>query len=264
MWGGGALVVAVVALGLTLFFVLRGGDSKDDTSSPEATVTSFINAAKDGDREAGAELMTEELLDQVDAVGTFGDDSDTRLERGEVTSSSIDGDRATVEVAGTLNNGDDVDLTFELVKEGDEWLIDNFGIDQPETTDPDSDSDIDSDSDSENGDDVAADPNDVATAYLDAAIDDDTEAGLELCTPAFAAQVRQAGGLLGENTDAVVDYEIDPATVMDAQASVHGRIIADNGGDNEIIVELTHDGDAWKVSNVAVKAESSGPGGFRS
>lgn len=129
--GGGALIV-LIAVGLTLFFVLRGGDGKADASSPTETVESYLNAAKDDDTDAGLELLTDELRDQVDKLGSLMGDTDEKLADYDIGEEKVDGDKATVDAHVVSDQDNKADLEFQLVKDGDDWKIEGFPATNPD------------------------------------------------------------------------------------------------------------------------------------
>lgn len=145
-------LVLVVAVGLVLFFVLRGGDD------PESVAQEYLDAGVDGDFARVCELTTEESqqvafddldVDDCDAAGEAVDDElggmgELSLDDFDFTfditdvSEADDGESATVTVDGTTTYvGDDEDLAefygteeessteeLELVKEDGEWRVD--------------------------------------------------------------------------------------------------------------------------------------------
>ncbi len=146
---GGLVGLAVVIVILVLALGGGNGASSDD---PAETVSSFFDAARDGDCDAALELLTDNAIDvfnasgddceSADPAGEFGDD--VSLDVGEAT---IDGDDATVPVtitdssdeAGDLGLGDFA-VDFNLKKTDGVWLIDGFGfgdVDLPDLDLPD-------------------------------------------------------------------------------------------------------------------------------
>lgn len=110
-----------------LFFVLRGGDDeKGDTSSPTATVESYLNAAKDEDTDAGLALLTDELREEVEKYGNLMGDTEEKLEEYDIGDEQVDGDEATVEARVTSNKDHRADLKFQLVNDDGEWRIEAF------------------------------------------------------------------------------------------------------------------------------------------
>lgn len=114
---GLVLVIATAAL-----LAGCGGSS----SSPDAVVQDFFDAARDNDAEAACELLSSASIEAIEASGDedcptafeadgVGDIPDD-IEVGEVTE---DGDTATVQVTG---DGEEVEIP--TVNEDDEWKVD--------------------------------------------------------------------------------------------------------------------------------------------
>lgn len=109
-----------------------GGSTVESGASPEEVVDSFYGAVADNDAEAACALVTEETAqqaaDQEDAdsceeATSFGDGA-SLAESIEVGDAEIDGDKATVEVSSSAQEGTG---TVDLVQEDGEWKIDLAG-----------------------------------------------------------------------------------------------------------------------------------------
>ena len=139
---GAAAVVLVVAIVGLVVLLRSGGDSR----GPEATATSFVEAAKDGDCEAFTRLTTEQFQE---TYGRCGGDVDTTAFLGatgltideDVAITEQDDDTATAEVDVSAG-GFSVPLQLLLVREGELWLVDGvtiagFGLDDIPSIAPD-------------------------------------------------------------------------------------------------------------------------------
>lgn len=147
-------VVALLVIGgiVALILVLGGDDGGDSTaadgpshsyssgSDPKATVEAFIDAAKKGDCDAAEKLVTQHFLDQVGSDCNQGQTDnggvDFRLDATgdftfDVGDADESGDQATVPVAITDSSegtGVPVTVDYQLIKQGDGWLIDDFEL----------------------------------------------------------------------------------------------------------------------------------------
>ncbi len=150
LYAGIGLGAAALIILLLTAFVVPGflvGSSGPSSSDPAATVRAFIDAGKDQDCDAVQDLVTDKLkgdiagndcgsadLQQAEDLGI--DPQDITYEVGEAT---IDGDTASVPVTLQLDSAasgalgalgvDDLTLNYLLVKEGGDWLIDDFKAD---------------------------------------------------------------------------------------------------------------------------------------
>lgn len=129
-------LVGLVVLVIVLVLALGGGNgpSSDD---PAETVSSFFDAARDGDCDAAFDLLTDNAkatmgadpddCDSVDPADGLGED--VAIDVGEAR---IDGDDATVPVTLKDDSGDlgpgDFTLDLEMKKVDGAWLIDGFGF----------------------------------------------------------------------------------------------------------------------------------------
>lgn len=124
-------IVGVAAVAAGAFFLLSGDDSKSDTSSPAATVESYINAMQDGDCEAGNELVVESMQMDCDAEAPEGAGApaaaleSTEVEVGAIEVAEETETEATVSYELTVNGSDQSD-TAHLVNQDGAWLIDQL------------------------------------------------------------------------------------------------------------------------------------------
>lgn len=122
-------VVGIAGIAAGAYFLLGSDDSSNnssnsnDTSSPVATVQSWINAQEDGDCEAANQLMVESI--QADC-GSFSS-SGLEVEVGAVEVVEQAETEATVAYE-VLVDGEDLGSTAHLINEDGVWLIDQpFG-----------------------------------------------------------------------------------------------------------------------------------------
>jgi Domain of unknown function (DUF4878) len=132
----GACVVAVAALGLSMC------GSSADTSSPTASVESYFGAIADGDAEdacsVGTEAFQQEAIASVigtpaegetceQAVENVPDDARELIEDVTVETLTSDDGRAVVEVTIEAEDFPTQPVRYDVVREGDEWLVAGLG-----------------------------------------------------------------------------------------------------------------------------------------
>ena len=123
----GAAAVAVIAIGVVLFLVVGGGGGPSGTAEDyfdavQSQDCDFIDLLSKANRD---ELDKGECEDDPDAF--LGGESDTCPDSEiELSNEEVDGDNATVDFEVT-GGGEDCEEkgTISLVKEGDDWKIDN-------------------------------------------------------------------------------------------------------------------------------------------
>ncbi len=114
------VVVAAVILGFTLL------GSSGGTDSPEDAVKRFTSAVADGDCEKATDVLSAKLkqaapcaLFENSPVGNISVSFD------DIAVTAQTEDNATVK-AGLSGFGQTFAITFELIHEGDKWLIDDI------------------------------------------------------------------------------------------------------------------------------------------
>jgi hypothetical protein len=131
--GKGRLTAAIVAAILATFALAACGG--DDSSEDEDQITEAIElAAVSGDPKACTEAETQNFLEQIGdgdtgaaaVKGCEKNASDRVGDEVDVSVIEVDGDSATAnaEVTGGTFDGQTLDLA--LVKEGDQWKLDEF------------------------------------------------------------------------------------------------------------------------------------------
>lgn len=127
----GALVA--VAVLVTVALVVAGGTETFEPGTPEAALQQFIEAGLDGDETTMLALLTPQhrarCEEELDQFGRWGYDDGYRV---ELESVAVDGDEAELRVEFRNTNRDDVfggsgwsfEERYDLVRVGDEWLID--------------------------------------------------------------------------------------------------------------------------------------------
>jgi hypothetical protein len=131
--GKGRLTAAIVAAILATFALAACGG--DDSSDDEDQITEAIElAAVSGDPKACTEAETQKFLEQIGegdtgaaaVKGCQQNASETVGDEVDVSDIEVDGDSATAnaEVTGGTFDGQTLDLA--LVKEGDQWKLDEF------------------------------------------------------------------------------------------------------------------------------------------
>jgi hypothetical protein len=121
---GGALVL-IILLGFLAYSLIG---NKGGTDSPEHAVQAFGNAIEDRDCPAAQDVMTDEAAgsfscDQVDLASL--PDIQVSLENIRVTDQSDS--RATVK-ADLTAIGQSVEMTFSVVNQDGDWLIDKVSV----------------------------------------------------------------------------------------------------------------------------------------
>jgi hypothetical protein len=117
-------------------FVLAAcGDDDDGSSEDEDQITAALDrAATSGDPAACTEVQTQKFIEQTGGGETGQaaikscqkDAADTPAEEVEVTDVEVDGDAATAKAAVTGSFFDGQTLNLALVKEGDQWKLDEL------------------------------------------------------------------------------------------------------------------------------------------
>lgn len=121
---GAGSVGAVIALGLTLFFTVDGGGTKNDTSSPKAAVASFLAAAENNDILAEKAVACSSLQERITRhPGEFRNTGDERLAGFAVRGTTRHGDQADVTVLLKSNLDSTEAQTFVAVKESGRWKV---------------------------------------------------------------------------------------------------------------------------------------------
>jgi hypothetical protein len=129
------LLAAVTATALLAAVALAAcGGSDDSSSADQDQITQAINAAAtSGDPSACTQYQTQNFLDQTNdskgqaAVKECQQDADsTAAESVDVSDIEVDGDTATAKAAATGSIFDGQTLDIGLVKEGDQWKLDEF------------------------------------------------------------------------------------------------------------------------------------------
>lgn len=126
-WIVTASVVVLVAIGLTLFFVLRGGSATTSSATPEQVTQAFVDAAKKQDKSEAEKYVCDSLKSQIESSST----TDLYGGIGSVTSivvgsASTSGDTSTVPVKITVS-GYTQSVNFTLNRQGGVWKICSVG-----------------------------------------------------------------------------------------------------------------------------------------
>jgi hypothetical protein len=123
-------VLAVVAVGVILVLVLGGGDDgpteedKVNEAAEEIITTTEASAC--------TELATREFVQKLtgesgaEAISTCEANTEAFGDGAEITKTEITGDRAEVEAAGEGGDADGEELQMTLVKQQDDWKIDEL------------------------------------------------------------------------------------------------------------------------------------------
>jgi hypothetical protein len=129
---GVALLAALLAL--TVALAACGGDDGEPSADEQEIIDAITAAAISGDPAACTQYQTQRFTEQVggDATGQDAveqcerDAADTPAEEIEVTNVEVDGDSATAEgaITGSFFDGQTIDVA--LVKEGDQWKLDDL------------------------------------------------------------------------------------------------------------------------------------------
>jgi hypothetical protein len=128
------LAVAIAAAVLAAFALAACGDDNGGSSEDEDQITAAIDrAATSGEPAACTEVQTQRFLEQTsDGTGEAAvksceqDAEDTAADKVDVTDIEVDGDTATAKAAATGSIFDGQTLDLALVKEGDQWKLDEF------------------------------------------------------------------------------------------------------------------------------------------
>jgi hypothetical protein len=204
-------VLAVIAIGVVGFLVLRGDDDsadddrrdrterdddrrdddRDDQGDPDDAVDvadEFVQALIDGDCDQAADLATASYDDEFDGVcGEAPADA-------EITDADLDNeDPVVVVVSVTSDEAGDEELPLEMSYEDGDWLVDGFyfevddgPIDEPSTDEPTTDSPGASEvPDEDTLPSSSDDPEELAEQAIQAVIDGDCEIALSLGTLEF-------------------------------------------------------------------------------
>jgi hypothetical protein len=125
-------IAATTALAALALAACGGSDNSDD----EDQITDAIElAATSGDPKACTEAQTQKFTEQVSGEGQTGEAAvkaceesaaDTAGDEVDVSDIEVDGDSATAQVAVTGSTFDGQTLDIGLVKEGDQWKLDDF------------------------------------------------------------------------------------------------------------------------------------------
>jgi hypothetical protein len=132
------LIGAALVLGIVVF---GGGDdgSSDSTSDAstsgssagssdqavDAVVTQFLDAAKTNDCDAIKDIITDHFQKVIGECDTSGDTVDSYT----IDDTRVDDSAGTAEVDATATEGGtDLPLTLKLVKDGNDWKIDDFDV----------------------------------------------------------------------------------------------------------------------------------------
>ena len=129
---GAAVAVSLAALTLGAC----GGDDNGGSSEDEDQITAAIErAATSGDPKACTEVQTLRFTEQTSGEGETGQAAIQQCEQNaentagdsvEVTDIQIDGDKATTKAAVTGSAFDGQTLDLALVKQGDQWKLNEF------------------------------------------------------------------------------------------------------------------------------------------
>jgi hypothetical protein len=120
----GAMVLAAAALSAC--------GSSDDNSADEDSITAAIDrAATSGDPAACTDAQTQKFNEQTSGGGDATkqcekDAADAPADKVDVTNIEVNGDTATADAAVTGSVFDSQTLQLALVKEGDQWKLDQF------------------------------------------------------------------------------------------------------------------------------------------
>lgn len=121
--GAGALVLAIIVV-LVLVFALGGG------SSPKGTVESFIKAAQRQDCDEAFALLSDRFQEEQGSCAESEEDliiqEDENVDITDVTLEDESGSKATVTAKASFE-GEEIPITFALVKEDGDWSIDSIG-----------------------------------------------------------------------------------------------------------------------------------------
>jgi len=131
-WRLGLPVLA--ALCALSFAVAACGGGNGNSADEDQITAAITRAATSGDPAVCTELQTQRFTEQTSG-GAKGqaavkscekDAADTAADKVDVTDINVDGDSATAKVAATGSIFDGQILDVALVKEGDQWKLDEF------------------------------------------------------------------------------------------------------------------------------------------
>jgi hypothetical protein len=115
----------------TLALVACGGSGNSDDEDQISAAIS--RAATSGDPAACTEVQTQKFVEQTsDGTGAAAvkscqkDAADTAADKVDVTDIEVDGDTATAKAKATCSGFDGQTLDIALVKQGDQWKLDEF------------------------------------------------------------------------------------------------------------------------------------------
>jgi hypothetical protein len=129
--------LAVAAAAVLAAFALTACGGDDGGSEDEDQITAAIDrVATSGDPKACTDVETQRFIEQTSGGGAKGAAAVKQCEQAgaegavadkiDVTNIEVDGDHATAEGAVTGNLFDGQTLDLALVKEGDQWKLDEF------------------------------------------------------------------------------------------------------------------------------------------
>lgn len=125
-WIAALVLVALVGVGVLLYFTLIKDDDGGELGSPSAVVEEYWAAAQGRDVARIEDLSTGQMklvLEAADADEVLPDEV---VKKVEVTDEEVSGSQATVKVTATLEDGDGVrqhDVAFDLKDVDGEWKI---------------------------------------------------------------------------------------------------------------------------------------------
>lgn len=127
-------LLAACAMALAAFGLAACGDD-NGSSADEAQITKAIEAAAtSGDPGACTQYETQRFVEQTSGgatgqaavKGCERDAADSAADKVEVSDIQVDGDKATATAAATGSIFDGQTLDLALVKEGNQWKLDEF------------------------------------------------------------------------------------------------------------------------------------------
>jgi hypothetical protein len=129
-----ARMAALVAVSVLPLALAACGDDNGTSSADQDQITAAINkAAVSGDPSACTEVETQKFVEQTgDGKGQAAvkscekDASDSVADKVDVTDVEVDGNNATANAAVTGSIFDGQTLQIALVKDGDQWKLDEF------------------------------------------------------------------------------------------------------------------------------------------
>ncbi|WDH77802.1 hypothetical protein PTQ19_09725 [Microbacterium esteraromaticum] len=125
LWVLLALVAVVVAIALVAVLT-RGQSATYDPDSAEGVVQRYVQAVNDGDTAAAMDLLAPEITEDCDRLPPIADEN-----RVVLVSTTEHDETARVRVvittvsgSGPISDEYQSDEVFDLVRDGDTWLID--------------------------------------------------------------------------------------------------------------------------------------------